>query len=395
MLSGCAGTAAPDTAPPPAPVSAEQAPKDPLPPGKPAHTDKISVEPSDRQAVPDAAVPDEDPIGDLMAGMSLEDKIWQMFFVYVADYGGSLTEAPDDPSRMPAGGVLYDASNMNSKKQVSDLLLGFREGMPVAPFAACDEEGGRVARLAKTVGTPAFKPMLEYSGEGPETSMDNASRIAAGMAALGFTVDFAPVADVWSNPENAVIGDRAYSSDPDEAAELVAAAVEGFHDGGVACTLKHFPGHGDTAEDSHGGAAYCYKDPDELEACEWKPFRSGIEAGADMVMIGHVTVPELDDVPATFSSTVVTGILRNRLGFEGVIVTDAMRMGGAMAPDGADPSVAAISAGCDMVLCPDDPAAAVKAVLDAVNDGILDEDRIDGSVRRILEMKSRCGLLFP
>ena len=197
------------------------------------------------------------------------------------------------------------------------------------------------------------------------------------------------MADVWSNPDNPVIRTRAYSDDFFQAAELVAAAVEGFHAGGVVCTLKHFPGHGDTVSDSHYGAAYVTKSLEELRQEELLPFRAGIEAGADMVMIGHLTVPALDTMPAPFSHAVVTELLREELGFTGVVITDALEMGALGDYTSGEIAVLAVQAGVDLLLCPGDPAEALGALSQAVKEGELSRERIDESVLRILRMKLR------
>ena len=214
------------------------------------------------------------------------------------------------------------------------------------------------------------------------------------MSALGFNLDFAPVADVWSNPDNTVIGERAYSDDYAQAAELVGNAVKGFNDGGVMCTLKHFPGHGDTAEDSHYSSAYVYRTKEEIMADEMQPFRSGIEAGAEFVMVGHLIVPDIDEVPATFSYKIATGILRDELKFEGVAITDSFEMESIADNYSVDDAVVmSVKAGMDMILQPKDMASAVNSIEQAVADGELSEDRIDESVRRILTLKESRGLL--
>ena len=183
---------------------------------------------------------------------------------------------------------------------------------------------------------------------------------------LGFNADLAPVADVWSNPDNTVIGDRAYSDDFAQAAELIPEAVRGFHSGGVATTLKHFPGHGDALADSHDGAVYVSKPLEQLRREELLPFRAGIASGSDMVMIGHLILTEIDAAqPAPFSYRIVTELLRDR----------------------------AVSAGVDILLCPSNPQAAVSALEEAVALGEISEERINQSVRRILAMKVNRGVL--
>ena len=262
-------------------------------------------------------------------------------------------------------------------------------------ITTCDEEGGRVNRLMSTVGTTWVGPMLDYKEQGTEKAAENALTIAKDLVSCGFNTDLAPVADVWSNPDNTVIGDRAYSDDFAEAAELVASAVAGFHEGGVACTLKHFPGHGDTSADSHYGSVYVYKSMDEIRAEELLPFKAGIDAGADAVMMGHLIVTDVDEnVPAVFSYEMVTEILRGELGFAGVVMTDALQMQ-AMTDHYSSGEIAvnAVKAGVDMLLCPADLNAAVNALVQAVEKGEITEERINESVLRILTLKENRGIL--
>ena len=202
------------------------------------------------------------------------------------------------------------------------------------------------------------------------------------------------MADVWSNPANTVIGTRAYSDDYLQAAELVSAAVQGFHDEGMICTLKHFPGHGDTAEDSHYSSAYVKKTKEQLQQEEWVPFKAGIEAGADMVMVGHQIVPEIEEVPATVSKVIVTDILRGELGFEGVVVTDSLKMAAVNSNySSEDLVIKCIEAGSDMLLDPSNFRSAAKAVVAAVDSGVISEERIDESVKRILKLKIQYGII--
>lgn len=212
---------------------------------------------------------------------------------------------------------------------------------------------------------------------------------------LGFNADLAPVADVWSNPDNTVIGDRAYSDDFAQAAELIPEAVRGFHSGGVATTLKHFPGHGDALADSHDGAVYVSKPLEQLRREELLPFRAGIASGSDMVMIGHLILTEIDAAqPAPFSYRIVTELLREELGFQGVVITDGLQMK-ALTDSYTSGEIArrAVSAGVDILLCPSNPQAAVSALEEAVALGEISEERINQSVRRILAMKVNRGVL--
>ena len=339
-------------------------------------------------------------VDETLAGMTLHEKVCQMMFVTPEELTGEdgVTVAGDATRQAlenyPVGGIVYFAKNLESQDQVKEMIDNSQNYSSIGLFVATDEEGGVVNRLMDTVGTTYIGSMYYYKDDGDETAYENAYTIANDMSALGFNLDFAPVADVWSNPDNTVIGERAYSDDYAQAAELVGNAVKGFNDGGVMCTLKHFPGHGDTAEDSHYSSAYVHRTKEEIMADEMQPFRSGIEAGAEFVMVGHLIVPDIDEVPATLSYKIATGILRDELKFEGVAITDSFEMESIAYNYSVDDAVVmSVKAGMDMILQPKDMASAVNSIEQAVADGELSEDRIDESVRRILTLKESRGLL--
>ncbi|CBK83616.1 Beta-glucosidase-related glycosidases [Coprococcus sp. ART55/1] len=339
-------------------------------------------------------------VDETLAGMTLHEKVCQMMFVTPEELTGEdgVTVAGDATRQAlenyPVGGIVYFAKNLESQDQVKEMIDNSQKYSSIGLFVATDEEGGVVNRLMDTVGTTYIGSMYYYKDDGDETAYENAYTIANDMSALGFNLDFAPVADVWSNPDNTVIGERAYSDDYAQAAELVGNAVKGFNDGGVMCTLKHFPGHGDTAEDSHYSSAYVHRTKEEIMADEMQPFRSGIEAGAEFVMVGHLIVPDIDEAPATLSYKIATGILRDELKFEGVAITDSFEMESIADNYSVDDAVVmSVKAGMDMILQPKDMASAVNSIEQAVADGELSEDRIDESVRRILTLKESRGLL--
>lgn len=346
----------------------------------------------------------EDAVSELvdktMAEMSLHDKVCQMMFVTPE----GLTDTDDvmvagDATKQalqayPVGGIIYFANNFDNVDQTRDMISNTQSYSKIGLFIATDEEGGRVNRIMDTLGTTYIGPMYDYKDDGPDVAFENAKTIASDMSALGFNLDFAPVADVWSNPDNTVIGDRAYSDDYAQAAELVGSAVKGFQDGGVICTLKHFPGHGDTAEDSHYSSAYVNRTKAQIMADEMQPFRTGIDAGAELVMVGHLIVPDIDELPSTLSYKIATEMLRGDMEFDGVAITDSMEMESIADNYGvADSAVMAVQAGMDMLLQPADLAVAVNAIVTAVQNGDITEPRIDESVRRILTLKAERGLL--
>lgn len=341
-----------------------------------------------------------DRMAELLAGMTLHEKICQLFIVHPQTLTGTSPVLTADAAMeqalidCPVGGFLLDKSNMTDRQQLTDLTVGLQTMSEIPLILTCDEEGGRVTRLMSTVGTTWMDAMLRYKDEGAETARSNAQIIASDLLSCGLNIDLAPVADVWSNPENTVIGDRAYSDDFAQAAQLIAAAVDGFHAGGTACTLKHFPGHGDTSADSHYGSVYVYKTLDALRKNELLPFQTGIDAGADAVMIGHVIVSDISSEPALFSREIVTELLREEMGFGGVVITDSLQMQAMTDHYGSgEIAVKSVQAGVDLLLCPADLDQAISALETAVAEGVIPESRIDESVLRILNLKANQGLL--
>lgn len=343
---------------------------------------------------------------ELLAGMSLEDKVAQLFFVTPDALTGvsGVTRAGDTTraafDRRPVGGLILFEENISGPDQ----LLSFTEGLTeisldrtgVIPFIATDEEGGTVLRVAKngSFGLSRTGNMADVGATGNETEANAAgSYIGSYLSQYGLNVDFAPVADVLTNPDNTVVRQRSFGSDGGEAAKMVAACVRGLTGYGVSATLKHFPGHGSTTGDSHKGAAVSYRTMDELRQADLLPFAAGIEAGAEFVMAGHISFPNIDtgeDVPATISRYFLTDILREEMGFDGIIVTDAMNMQAITDYySSGDAAIKAIEAGADMILMPASFGDAYSAVQTAAADGRISEERIDESVLRILKVKLR------
>ena len=359
-----------------------------------------SQEPSVKPTPEPTPTPAPDPAEELLAGMTLHEKVCQLFVVQPADLTGvyKVTAAGETTrqalERYPVAGLLYDASNLVSMEQTKTMLANVQTFTKIPLILTCDEEGGRVNRLMHTIGTTYIGPMLDYKDQGQQVAEDNARTIATDLISCGFNMDLAPVADVWSNPNNTVIGDRAYSDDFEQAAGLVSAAVEGFHAGGAACTLKHFPGHGDTSADSHYGSVYVYKTLDELRAAEFLPFQAGISAGADAVIMRHLIVPDIDNQPALMSHKIVTEILREELGFEGVVITDSLEMQAMTDHYGSgEIAVKAVQAGVDLLLSPQNLDQAVVALTQAVEEGTITQERLDESVLRVLRLKLDRGII--
>lgn len=347
--------------------------------------------------------PTPDPVKvraeELLSGMTLREKLCQLMIVRPEVLTGeSPVTAAGETTRLaletyPVGGLIYSVDNLVTQEQTREMITNTQSYSKLPLFISSDEEGGNVGRLMYKLGTTWVNSMYSYKDEGADTAYANAKTIGTDMVSCLFNTDFAPVADVWTNPENTVIGDRAYSDDFEQAAELVASAVRGFTDAGVICCLKHFPGHGDTSTDTHEGAAVVSKSLDELRAGEFLPFVSGIEAGADMVMIGHITVTSVDPEPATISKAIITDVLRGELGWDGVVISDSLDMGALAGYDNGEVCVKFLEAGGDILLGIPDIETALTALEAAVTDGRLTESRIDESVQRVLELKISHGII--
>jgi len=293
----------------------------------------------------------------------------------------------------PCAGFTIFGKNIENEEQLIKLTGQIHDLGDV--LICIDEEGGIVARIAnnENFAVPKFENM-ETIAQGGDTGVAYTlgKTIGGYLDGYGVDVDFAPVADVNTNPDNTVIGKRAFGSDPVVAGEMVAAAIDGFHASDTACTIKHFPGHGDTSTDTHSGYAETLKTWDEMKACEMISFEKGIEAGADLVMVAHIAAPEVtgNKEPATLSYELITNKLKGELGFDGVVITDAMAMGAIVETYGAgEAAVRAIEAGVDIVLMPMNYVEAYDAVLEAVKSGRISEKRLDESNRRVKELMKR------
>jgi beta-N-acetylhexosaminidase len=288
-------------------------------------------------------IPQKSDAETILENMTLEEKVYQMMCI-------SASEIKDDT--ITFGGIVYFKKDIETLAATQAKLQAAQEGKGIPLFLAVDEEGGRVSRLKELypeLGFEPLGPMAEITDDGYESG----SVIAEVLLAVGFNTDFAPVADVGQESE--AIGDRAFSTDPNEAAQKVVNIIRALEEKNIITTLKHFPGHGSALADTHEGMSITEKSRESFETVDFIPFEAGIAAGADMVMTAHITAPALDPegVPATFSKPILTGILREQLGFNGVIITDALGMG-AVAEWGTEASIRAIEAGVDILLMPED-----------------------------------------
>ena len=370
---------------------APELPEEELPP---VEEEEVPAEPVEDEAVTFAKAYAEN--------MTLEEKIWQLFFVTPESLTGvnQATLAGETTKKSlearPVGGIVYFAKNLEDKEQVQKLLSGTQSFSKTPLFLGVDEEGGLVSRVGgnEAIGTTLHPAAAEIGKTADmKTAYDTGAAMAAELRELGFNMNFAPVADIITEPENTEIGSRAYSSDPETAAAMVSATVRGLQQNGMVSCLKHFPGHGSTKADSHEGTSVSVRTVDELQENEWVPFRAGIEQGAAFVMLSHLTNENLSENPASLSVE-VGAYLRQELKFEGIVITDSLQMGAIVDHyQSGEAAVMALWAGADMLLMPNDLQKAYDAVHTAVEAGALTEERITESVERIIATKYRFGMI--
>lgn len=346
----------------------------------------------------------EETVEQYLSQMTTEEKAAQLFILLpeaLVNSTDTVTEAgsatQDAINRIPVGGLIYMEGNLQSHEQVQTMLANVQtysmERSHLPMFLCVDEEGGTVARIGKSgrFDVPVIEDMAVI-GERQSTqeAYDAGVTIGTYLSELGFNVDFAPVADVWSNPENTVVKKRSFGSDPAMVSAMAIAVAQGLESQNVHAAYKHFPGHGSTAADTHEGYAYTDKSLDELMACELIPFQGAIDNGAEIIMIGHISLPNVtgDHTPASLSPEIITDLLRTQMQYDGIVVTDALNMGAIVQQySSADAAVQTILAGSDLILMPQNFEEAYQGILDAVESGTISQERLDESVRRILRMK--------
>lgn len=357
------------------------------------------------QETPSAAAQSTQLAEQILSSMTLDEKLWQLFFVAPEALTGeeAVTESSEALQQAlaekPVGGVILFARNLISREQTASLLADVKSASRLAPFLGVDEEGGTVSRVGanSAMGVTQLQDMSVYGASGDAAALyGDLYNLAQSLNTLGFNVDFAPVADVTTGSDKNPMKLRSFSSDPERCASMVSVSVGALQDGGVAACLKHFPGYGTATADDHNGSVSLDRTLEQLEQTEFVPFSAGIDKGAYFVMVSHLSVPAVtgDDTPADLSEKLVTELLRNTLHFQNIVITDAQNMGSiAQNYTSAEAAVAALRAGVDMVLMPQDLQEAYDGVTKAIADGVLTEDRIDRSVLRILNVKIQLGLL--
>ena len=329
--------------------------------------------------------------------MSLEDRVAGLFIVTPEALTGvdRAVKAGDGTKealeKYPVGGLIYFKQNIQSKDQITEMLANTTAMSKYPIFLAVDEEGDSVARVADALKLDKIDSAASLGETGnADNAFEAYKQVGTYLMEYGFNLNFAPVADVLTNPDNDAIGKRSFGSDADIVSSMVASSVKGLEETGVTACIKHFPGQGDADGDTHDGLATTDKTLEQLRETELKPFAAGAEAGAQMIMVGHIAVPSItgDNTPASLSKDVVTDILREEMGYNGVVITDALNMSAISEYyDSAQAAVMALKAGADMVLMPEDFEAAYEGVLAAVKDGTINEARINDSLARVYKIK--------
>ena len=356
--------------------------------------------------------PNETPTDEVEAQlqkMTLREKVGQMFYIRIESLDPSIEWTKYDDlanlknqeitmkmrktnEQYPVGGIILYAWNIENETQLASIISQVRS-LKGNPLLCIDEEGGRVSRIANNpnFNVKKYESMAAIGATGdPKNAYECGNTIGTYLKYYGFDIDFAPVADVNTNPDNIIIGPRAFSDDPAVAAPMVTNYLQGLKDAGITGCVKHFPGHGDTSDDTHTGYVQSLKTWEEMKDCEMVTFRAGIQWGCQLIMTAHIAVPNVtgSTIPSTMSSVVLQDKLRGELGYQNIIITDGMEMGAITKHyTSGEAAVGSIKAGVDIVLGPRDFTEAFDAVMAAVNDGSISEERINQSVRRILKLK--------
>ncbi|WP_338448354.1 beta-N-acetylhexosaminidase [Niallia oryzisoli] len=332
-----------------------------------------------------------------ISNMSVEDKIGQMILAGIA--GTTMDEnAKNLISQFHVGGIIFYANNFETPEQtvqlVNQLKAGNTSNLPL--FLSVDQEGGRVTRLPG--GLANFPPNSQIGQvNNPEFSYKVGTLLGRELKEFGLNLDFAPVLDINSNPNNPVIGDRSFGKNSEIVSNLGIQTMKGIQSQNVIPTIKHFPGHGDTSVDSHLELPIVNKSLKELQELELIPFERAIDQGADVVMVAHILLPELDQTnPSSMSKAVMTDLLRNQLRFNGVIITDDMTMGAITEHfDIGQAAVESVKAGSDIILVGHDYNNVVKIISslkNAVQNGEISEQRLNESIERIIQLKRKYSI---
>ncbi len=352
-----------------------------------------------------------DEIEAQLSRMTLREKVGQMIYARLESidstiHWNSYADLQQNPmlevsktiksinAEYPVGGVILYAWNIDNESQLARLIADIKT-FNGSPLLCIDEEGGRISRIANNpnFNVKKYESMDAIGQTGdPKNAYECGNTIGTYLKRYGFDLDFAPVADVNTNPDNIIIGARAFSSDPAVAAPMVTNYLQGLKDAGITGCIKHFPGHGDTKADTHFGYAQSSKTWDQMLNCEMVTFKAGIAWGCQLIMTAHIGTPNVtgSEIPATMSSVILQDKLRGELGYQNIIITDGMEMGAITQQfSSGEAAVGSILAGVDIVLGPKNFVQAFNAVINAVETGVISQERINQSVRRILKLKKQ------
>lgn len=346
----------------------------------------------------------------LISYMTVSEQVGQMLMPDIRQWNGKVTTTVNEGLKsslhnQDLGGLILFDKNIVDTRQVTTFTHNLQmEAGDIPMFLGIDQEGGVIKRIPGGTNLPG---QMALGATGDSALAEAAGQLTGEeLNALGLNINFAPVLDINSNPDNPIIGMRSFSSDADLVTRLGLATITGLRQSGVIAAVKHFPGHGDTTVDSHLGLPVLTHNRERLDAVELRPFQAAIENGVEMIMTAHIAFPAIDSeqvtslkdgqrvpVPATLSKKVLNGLLREELGYEGIIISDAFTMDGIAEHFGEDQAVErAVNAGVDIILMPQNSAAAHQTLVNAVKNGTIPMETIHASVERILELKAKYGL---
>ncbi len=366
------------------------------------HNSRTQTTPTPTIEVTSSPLPTQtpDPIAERLRQMTLQEKVAQLFIIFPE---ASTTkkqaviavsqEMKDFLNQYPVGGMIFFESNVQNPEQLRALTRDLQASSKYPLLIAIDEEGGRVARIGKNpnFSVPRITSALEIGQQNtPFLAKEWGQQLGTYLKEYGINYNLAPVADILSNPANMVIGDRSFGSDPQMVAQMVTKMMKGLQEKAIVTCVKHFPGHGDTSKDTHVGSVISEKTWEEMLSCELVPFKAAIAQRADSIMVGHISTPNVtsDGLPNSLSYEMITTRLREELGFQGVVITDALNMGAITQNYSAgDAAQKAFLAGADILLMPQNFTEAYHAILQSVETGTISEARLNESVLRILKLK--------
>ena len=353
---------------------------------------------------------EEETVEKIMQEMTLSDMVYQMLFVRpeaITGVGQAIqagSQTKEGLANYPVGGIAYFAQNFQNREQTKEMIKNTKSYSKIPLFISVDEEGGRVSRLGANsqMGITKHPPMLEIGNtKDSQKAYEVGKTLAKELKELGFNMDFAPITDVLVETKTNEIGDRSFGSDPQIVAQMVRSEVTAMQKNGISATLKHFPGHASAGENSHYKATVSTRTLEQFKSTEFIPFIAGIDAGADFVMVSHMILINATEekVPSSISKEIITDLLKNELGFKGIIITDSFEMGGIKSEDknkqleeNVKNAVKAIEAGADMILMPMNMKATHDGIVAAVKSGEISAERIKESVRKIISLKVKKGM---